>query len=121
MDTLQNSNPYFIRCIRTNGKQMPMSFDDALVMEQLKSTGMSETVKIKQSSYPIRIPHDSFKTQYTTLIPKSTNTRAKIRRLLLTLGLTEGTFQVGQSLIFLKESSKRTLDEKLEFAVIDKG
>jgi len=97
-----------------------MTFDDVLVMEQLKSSGMSETVRIKQSSYPIRIPHDRFKNQYSALLPRQCGSRAKIQRQLDALGLHSGSFQVGRSLIFLKEDSKKLLDEKLESAVIDK-
>lgn len=120
MESLKKSNPYFVRCIRSNGEQQSMTFDDALVMEQLKSSGMSETVRIKQSSYPIRIPHDQFKNQYSALLPKKCDSRSKIQRQLIDLGLLDGSFQVGRSLIFLKEESKKLLDDNLESAVIDK-
>ena len=47
MVTLRASRPYFIRCIRSNDEQREMEFDDRLVREQLVSSGMVETVRIK--------------------------------------------------------------------------
>ena len=120
MESLKRSSPYFVRCIRSNAEQRPMEFDDVLVMEQLKSSGMSETVRIKQSSFPIRIPHSQFRNQYSALFPASCNSRGRIARHLQHLELVDGSFEVGRSLIFLKEESRKILDEKLEEAVIDK-
>ena len=120
METLRKSSPYFVRCIRSNGHQRAMEFDDSLVMEQLKSSGMSETVKIKQSSDPIRIPHSRFARQFSALFGHQKTSRNKLRSYLGHLNLPPKTYAVGNNLIFLKEESKKLLDEKLENAVIDK-
>ena len=81
---------------------------------------MSETVKIKQSSYPIRIPHGRFARQFSTLFGHQKTSRNKLRSYLDSLHLPHKSYAVGNNLIFLKEESKKLLDEKLENAVIDK-
>ena len=118
MVTLKRSRPYFIRCIKSNSIQQEMIFDDYLVREQLISSGMEETVRLKQSSYPIRMEHKQFCRTYQALIGQS-NTRQQIReKILELLGLKDApkvassTFQVGRTLVFLKESSKTLLDQK---------
>lgn len=79
METLEQSEPYFVKCIRSNAekvitvydsfcsnhflvltllslflRQLPLRFNDSLVLRQLRYTGMLETVRIRQSGYSIK-------------------------------------------------------------------
>lgn len=81
METLDQSEPYFVKCIRSNAEkviavydgprcsslvlhdvdsalvvppQLPLRFNDSLVLRQLRYTGMLETVRIRQSGYSIK-------------------------------------------------------------------
>ncbi|KTG40962.1 hypothetical protein cypCar_00030410, partial [Cyprinus carpio] len=54
METLGQSEPYFVKCIRSNAEKLPLRFNDALVLRQLRYTGMLETVRIRQSGYSIK-------------------------------------------------------------------
>ncbi|CBY42078.1 unnamed protein product, partial [Oikopleura dioica] len=120
MDSLRNSMPFFVKCVRTNALQEPLKFDDTLILEQLKSSGMTETVKIKQSAYPVRLEHMRFISQYSALLPaRMISSRSQLTEVVECLGLAGATL-VGKSLIFMKESAKADLDRKLEFAVINK-
>ena len=121
MVTLRASRPYFIRCIRSNDEQLELEFDDRLVREQLVSSGMEETVRIKQSSYPIRIAHSEFFATYRPLIPPSRySLREQLCGLLVDLKLAELSFRIGKTQVFLRESSKTILDQKLEACIIAK-
>ena len=121
MVTLRASRPYFIRCIRSNDEQLELEFDDRLVREQLVSSGMEETVRIKQSSYPIRIAHAEFHATYRPLItPSKYSVRDQLCGLLVDLKLAESSFRVGKTQVFLRESSKTILDQKLEACIIAK-
>lgn len=51
METLDQAEPYFVKCIRSNAEKLPLRFSDALVLRQLRYTGMLETVRIRQSGY----------------------------------------------------------------------
>ncbi|KAL1248056.1 hypothetical protein QQF64_023432, partial [Cirrhinus molitorella] len=54
METLGQSEPYFVKCIRSNAEKLPLRFNDALVLRQLRYTGMLETVRIQRSGYSIK-------------------------------------------------------------------
>uniref|UniRef100_A0AAQ5X8B8 Myosin X n=1 Tax=Amphiprion ocellaris TaxID=80972 RepID=A0AAQ5X8B8_AMPOC len=60
MATLSTSNPYFIRCIKPNTHKMPDQFDQTVVLNQLRYSGMLETVKIRCTGFPIRRPFQDF-------------------------------------------------------------
>ena len=36
MDTLNQANPFFIRCIKSNANKVPNEFDDETVQRQLR-------------------------------------------------------------------------------------
>ena len=55
MATLNQANPFFIRCIKSNAEKLPCRFDDILVLRQLRYTGMLATVRIRQSGYNYRL------------------------------------------------------------------
>ena len=60
MQQLENSTPHFIRCIKPNSKQLPGIYEKHLVLEQLRSCGVLEVVRISRSGYPTRITHQEF-------------------------------------------------------------
>lgn len=64
MSTLNQANPFFIRCIKSNADKMPCKFDDVLVTRQLRYTGMLATVRIRQSGYNYRLTFEVSVTQY---------------------------------------------------------
>uniref|UniRef100_A0A1A8HQX1 Myosin IXa-like 1 n=1 Tax=Nothobranchius kuhntae TaxID=321403 RepID=A0A1A8HQX1_NOTKU len=60
METLGQSEPYFVKCIRSNADKLPLRFDDDLVLRQLRYTGMLETVRIRQSGYNVKYNFKDF-------------------------------------------------------------
>lgn len=64
LDNMSKCNPWFVRCIKPNNEKMPMRFDMPVVMEQLRYAGMLDTIKIRQSGYPIRMRFQQFVDRY---------------------------------------------------------
>ena len=54
MQTLGSASPFFVRCLKPNMKKVPDSFDSQVMLNQLRYSGMLETVKIRRSGYPVR-------------------------------------------------------------------
>ncbi|KAK7939517.1 hypothetical protein WMY93_002843, partial [Mugilogobius chulae] len=54
MATLSASNPFFVRCIKPNMDKKPNQFDPDVVLNQLRYSGMLETVKIRRAGFPVR-------------------------------------------------------------------
>ncbi|KAH3834610.1 hypothetical protein DPMN_107940 [Dreissena polymorpha] len=52
---MDQANLFFIRCIKSNAEKLPCRFDDVLVLQQLRYTGMLVTVRIRQSGYNYRL------------------------------------------------------------------
>uniref|UniRef100_A0A8C2GUX8 Myosin X, like 1 n=1 Tax=Cyprinus carpio TaxID=7962 RepID=A0A8C2GUX8_CYPCA len=99
MATLSVSNPFFVRCIKPNMDKTPNKFDPDVVLNQLRYSGMLETVKIRRAGFPVRRTFKDFFYEKK----KSTD--------LLTLhDRTKKEWQIGKTKVFLKE----LLEQKLE-------
>ena len=57
---LVDTNPFFIRCIKSNGKQVPKFFEEEYVRKQLKYLGVVETVRIRKLGYSVRLRFEEF-------------------------------------------------------------
>lgn len=114
MDTLNQANPFFIRCIKSNSNKVPNEFDNETVQRQLRYTGMLETVRIRQAGFNVRLTYDEFIQLYRILLPKGLlSSQNDVRNFLLTLDLNRDNYQLGCSKVFLRESEKYRLDYKL--------
>ncbi|XP_022914623.2 unconventional myosin-IXa-like isoform X3 [Onthophagus taurus] len=114
MDTLNQANPFFIRCIKSNSNKIPNEFDNETVQRQLRYTGMLETVRIRRAGFNVRVTYDEFIQLYRILLPKGLlSSQIDVRNFLYTLNLNRDNYQLGCSKIFLRESEKYKLDCKL--------
>ncbi|XP_064817841.1 unconventional myosin-IXAa-like, partial [Oncorhynchus masou masou] len=73
METLGQSEPYFVKCIRSNAEKLPLRFNEGLVLRQLRYTGMLETVRIRQSGYSIKYTFQDFIRHFRVLLPEGTS------------------------------------------------
>ncbi|XP_077291257.1 unconventional myosin-IXa-like isoform X3 [Arctopsyche grandis] len=114
MDTLNQANPFFIRCIKSNGEKIPNAFDDETVQRQLRYTGMLETVRIRQAGYNVRLTYEEFIQLYRILLPKGLlSSQNDVRHFLATLNLNRDNYQLGCTKIFMRESEQTKLDFRL--------
>ncbi|XP_076828532.1 unconventional myosin-IXb isoform X2 [Brachyhypopomus gauderio] len=114
LDMLRKAEPFFIRCIKSNGEQSAMQFDDDLVLRQLRYTGMLETVRIKRSGYCVKYTFKEFAEEYRVLLPKKVSMpQEDIANLLLKIGIDETRFQIGRTKVFLNETERQKLQASL--------
>ncbi|XP_061133421.1 unconventional myosin-IXAa isoform X2 [Syngnathus typhle] len=119
METLGQSEPYFVKCIRSNADKLPLRFNDNLVLRQLRYTGMLETVRIRQSGYNIKYSFKDFVHHFYVLLPESINTsRENIQHWLDQLDLEPDGYQVGKTMVFLREAERQHLQAKLHGEVL---
>ncbi|CAB3253169.1 unnamed protein product [Arctia plantaginis] len=117
LESMSRCNPWFVRCIKPNTDKSPMKFDMPCVLAQLRYTGMLDTIKIRQTGYPIRIPFQSFVERYRYLLT-STPTRATPYREICNSILAEmpptgaagADYQLGAARVFLREALHRGLE-----------
>ncbi|XP_039995200.1 unconventional myosin-IXAa isoform X2 [Xiphias gladius] len=114
METLGQSEPYFVKCIRSNAEKLPLRFNDNLVLRQLRYTGMLETVRIRQSGYNIKYSFKDFVHHFCVLLPEGTSaTREGIQQCLDQLDLEPDGYQVGKTMVFLREAERQRLQALL--------
>ncbi|KAM4605669.1 unconventional myosin-IXb isoform 2-T3 [Polymixia lowei] len=119
LETVEKAEPFFIRCIRSNAEKKEMHFDDELVLQQIRYTGMLEMVRIQKSGYTAKYTFEEFVTKFRMLLPKgATATPEDITKLLQKMGLDQATYQIGKTKVFLKERERQWLQETLNKEVM---
>lgn len=119
METLNQANPFFVRCIKSNGDKIPNHFDDVLVLLQLRYTGMLETVRIRQSGYSVRLSFEEFIQHYRILLSKGLlSSQHDVKKFLSVMNLNRDNYQMGKSKVFMRESEKLVLDERLHQEIL---
>ncbi|NXW46174.1 MYO9B protein, partial [Nyctiprogne leucopyga] len=121
LETLGKAEPFFIRCIRSNAEKKEMLFDETLVLQQLRYTGMLETVRIRRSGYSAKYTFQEFIDQFQVLLPKNAKaSKEDICVYLNKLKLDENYYQIGLTKVFMKESQRQILQDTLHKEVIRK-
>ncbi|NWQ62008.1 MYO9B protein, partial [Neopipo cinnamomea] len=121
LETLGRAEPFFIRCIRSNAEKKEMLFDENLVLQQLRYTGMLETVRIRRSGYSAKYTFQEFIDQFQVLLPKDAKaSKEDICAYLNKLKLNESYYQIGKTKVFMKEAERQILQDTLHKEVIRK-
>ncbi|XP_039920616.1 unconventional myosin-X [Hirundo rustica] len=120
MATLSSSNPFFVRCIKPNVQKMPDQFDQTVVLNQLRYSGMLETVRIRRAGFPVRRPFQDFYKRYKVLmrnltLPEDLNEKCAV--LLRLYDNTSTEWQLGKNKVFLRESLEHKLEKQREVEV----
>uniref|UniRef100_A0A3P9Q8P5 Myosin X n=1 Tax=Poecilia reticulata TaxID=8081 RepID=A0A3P9Q8P5_POERE len=121
MAMLSTSNPYFIRCIKPNTHKMPDQFDQTVVLNQLRYSGMLETVKIRRSGFPVRRSFQDFCSRYKVLmrgVLTPDDHRGRCKQLLHLYDSSSADWQLGKTKVFLRESLEQRLEKQREVEVL---
>eukprot|EP00118_Oscarella_pearsei_P021084 m.234434 g.234434 ORF g.234434 m.234434 type:complete len:2256 (+) comp40110_c0_seq18:209-6976(+) len=122
MKILGSCKPFFVRCIKPNILQKPMLFERKLCLQQLRYSGMMETVRIRIAGYPVRLPFEDFVDRYRLLLPNislllksgSSPGGPDYRAIAEMMGrvlLADKDWQAGRTKMFIKESENVMLEK----------
>ncbi|GAB9465154.1 Myosin-like protein [Globisporangium polare] len=67
LETLQTTNPHYVRCLKPNDVSRANTYDRERVLNQLRCNGVMEAVRVARAGLPIRMPHDEFVGRYFSL------------------------------------------------------
>jgi myosin-5 len=122
METLRQTHPHYIRCIKPNQAKKPFEFEPQNVLDQLIACGVLETIKISRAGYPSKQTFESFAKRYYILSP-SGNWKKSHKELSIVIAKTnitkEGMFEVGKTKIFFRAGQLAYL-EKLRIKTFEK-
>ena len=114
IETMKKCHPFFVRCIKPNDDKLPLKFIEKLVLEQLRYSGMLETIRIRKSGYPVRLDFDAFLTRFHFLA----RNKEKLREMTPKGGISHilksviaTGFQIGRSKVFLRETTELFLEK----------
>ncbi|XP_074863404.1 unconventional myosin-IXa isoform X2 [Carettochelys insculpta] len=119
METLGQAEPYFVKCIRSNAEKLPLRFNDNLVLRQLRYTGMLETVRIRQSGYSCKYSFQDFVDHFHVLLPRGISpSKHNILDFFRKIKLNPDNYQVGRTMVFMKEQARQLLQDLLHQEVL---
>ncbi|XP_038357204.1 unconventional myosin-X isoform X8 [Canis lupus familiaris] len=97
--------------------KMPDQFDQAVVLNQLRYSGMLETVRIRKAGYAVRRPFQDFYKRYKVLMRNAAvpdDIRGKCTALLQLYDSSNSEWQLGKTKVFLRESLEQKLEKQRE-------
>ncbi|KJZ75506.1 hypothetical protein HIM_04969 [Hirsutella minnesotensis 3608] len=110
MNTINNTDVHYIRCIKPNEAKEAWRFEGPMVLSQLRACGVLETVRISCAGYPTRWTYEEFALRYYMLV-HSDQWTSEIRQManaILTKALGTSTgkgmdkYQLGLTKIFFR-------------------
>uniref|UniRef100_A0A7N8XQH6 Myosin X, like 3 n=1 Tax=Mastacembelus armatus TaxID=205130 RepID=A0A7N8XQH6_9TELE len=124
MATLSASNPFFVRCIKPN-MDKASQFDPDVVLNQLRYSGMLETVKIRKAGFPVRRTFKDFYSRspahsiyLSSMILRNKNPsddeKQRCSELLTLYDKAKKEWQLGKTKVFLKEALEQRLEKERE-------
>ncbi|CAL8356812.1 unnamed protein product [Lota lota] len=68
MDTLNATTPHYVRCIKPNDQKAPFTLEPMRTVQQLRSCGVLETIRISAAGFPSRWTYQEFFNRYRVLV-----------------------------------------------------
>ncbi|KAK8611780.1 hypothetical protein V6N13_131822 [Hibiscus sabdariffa] len=114
MDTLNSTEPHYIRCIKPNSDLRPEVFENVNVLQQLRSGGVLEAIRVKCEGYPTHRTFSEFINRFAILAPdvlkEFVEENVACKSIMKKIGLSG--YQVGKTKIFLRAGQMAELDRR---------
>ncbi|KAI4338119.1 hypothetical protein L6164_016468 [Bauhinia variegata] len=112
LETLNATEPQYVRCIKPNNLLKPGIFNNSTVLQQLQCGGVMEAIRISCAGYPTRKTFSEFVRRFGVLSPEilkgCPDEVTGCKRLLEKVNL-EG-YQIGKTKVFLRAGQMAELD-----------
>ncbi|XP_023645044.1 myosin-5 isoform X2 [Capsella rubella] len=114
MESLNGTEPHYIRCIKPNNVLKPGVFENFNVIHQLRCGGVLEAIRISCAGYPTRLAFYNFLDRFGLLAPEvlegNYDDKVACQMILDKKGLRD--YQVGKTKIFLRAGQMAELDAR---------
>ncbi|KAK9919503.1 hypothetical protein M0R45_028094 [Rubus argutus] len=114
METLNSTEPHYIRCVKPNNLLKPAIFENVNIMQQLRCGGVLEAIRISCAGYPTRKPFFEFINRFGLLarevLEGNYDEKVACKKILEKKGL-QG-FQIGKTKVFLRAGQMAELDAR---------
>ncbi|KAK6139637.1 hypothetical protein DH2020_026621 [Rehmannia glutinosa] len=114
METLNSTEPHYIRCVKPNNVLKPAIFENINVIQQLRCGGVLEAIRISCAGYPTRRTFDEFLLRFGVLAPDAldgnSDDKVVCQMILDKMGLKG--YQLGKTKVFLRAGQMAELDAR---------
>ncbi|KAG7021176.1 Myosin-9 [Cucurbita argyrosperma subsp. argyrosperma] len=114
METLNSTEPHYIRCVKPNNLLKPAIFENVNIMQQLRCGGVLEAIRISCAGYPTRRAFFEFINRFGILAEESLegnyDEKSVCKKILEKQGLKG--FQIGKTKVFLRAGQMAELDAR---------
>ncbi|KAM0992340.1 hypothetical protein ACFX13_010771 [Malus domestica] len=114
METLNSTEPHYVRCVKPNNFLKPAVFENVNIMQQLRCGGVLEAIRISCAGYPTRKPFFEFINRFGLLAPEvlegNYDEKVACTKILEKKGLKG--FQIGKTKVFLRAGQMAELDAR---------
>uniref|UniRef100_A0A7N0RFE5 Myosin motor domain-containing protein n=1 Tax=Kalanchoe fedtschenkoi TaxID=63787 RepID=A0A7N0RFE5_KALFE len=114
METLNSTEPHYIRCVKPNNLLKPAVFENVNIMQQLRCGGVLEAIRISMAGYPTRRAFFEFINRFGLLAPEALegnyDEKTACKKILQKMGL-KGC-QIGKTKVFLRAGQMAELDAR---------
>ncbi|GAB2254307.1 hypothetical protein Droror1_Dr00022116 [Drosera rotundifolia] len=114
LETLNATEPHYVRCVKPNTLLKPAIFENANVLQQLRCGGVMEAIRISCAGYPTRRTFDEFRSRFKILAPEVlTGSCDEIDACKRILGKAQlQGYQIGKTKVFLRAGQMAELDNR---------
>nr|GMC58944.1 myosin-17-like [Ipomoea batatas] len=114
METLNSTEPHYIRCVKPNNVLKPAIFENSNVIQQLRCGGVLEAIRISCAGYPTRRTFYEFLLRFGVLAPEvlSGNHDDKVASQMILDKMGLKGYQIGKNKVFLRAGQMADLDAR---------
>ncbi|XP_022152731.1 myosin-12 [Momordica charantia] len=113
METLNTTEPHYIRCVKPNTVLKPGIFENFNVLNQLRCGGVLEAIRISCAGYPTKRTFDEFLDRFGMLAPDildGSDEKSPCIAICDRMGLKG--YQIGKTKVFLRAGQMAELDAR---------
>ncbi|XP_051118886.1 myosin-11-like [Andrographis paniculata] len=114
MDTLNSTEPHYIRCVKPNNLLKPGIFENNNILQQLRCGGVLEAIRISCAGYPTRKTFFEFINRFGILAPEvvegNLDEKTACKKIIEKMGLSGA--QTGKTKVFLRAGQMAELDAR---------
>ncbi|TMW66528.1 hypothetical protein Poli38472_004293 [Pythium oligandrum] len=114
LEIIRATAPHYVRCIKPNDTNVCDAFSSARVVEQLRSGGVLEAVRVARAGFPVRMSHQQFLERYQRVLTTAGCGRQTLEKCLVRLKEVITSANVGVSLGRTRVFFRRQPYEQLE-------
>ncbi|KAK3878502.1 hypothetical protein Pcinc_016873 [Petrolisthes cinctipes] len=114
VDVLQATNPWYVRCIKPNKNKASDSYDESMVLDQLRYLGMNDIIRIRKEGFPIHMTFEDFIARYFCLNKRRRypDTKQHVCDILKIMNLPAKEWQVGKTKVFIRQKVYEPLEDR---------